>query len=875
MMKSSRTSSTASRPGHRLRSGLIVAASLMAIAGLFSQATVGRAAARPFARTSQAATVSSSSVYTPLASPQRLLNATTLDSSNGNMTTVTVTGGTTGVPATASAGVLTVTQLNNVASGFLKVYPAGGSTNASAVNYYFPNQLTSNLITVPVGAGGGVTVFSFVPDQVIVDEQGYYAAAATGSTAGKYNALTPARITDTRAASGQPNAAGTLASGGTLRIQVTGVGGVPTTGVSAVAVNLTAVDDPSAGFLQAYPGSRPTNPQTSNVNYNGGGQIVATRDIVSLDTTGGFTVYANVGPVDLVVDVNGWFTNATGTTGALFTPTNVSRLFDTRQSNQTVAAGGTLNVPVTGVGGIPAGATAGVLNVTIDKTTPNTTSHPYDTGPGQGFLTVYPGPTVATPPLASDLNFPPSSIVPNQVYGTLGSDGSINIYNGSPNAIDIIVDGYGFFSNLSVAPTPFTVTMSPNASVAVGGTTTITATVKDASGATVSGDTVNFTTPGGASCGLLGPASATTDSNGVASTTYTASGTPGTCVVTGTEQTDSASGTTTITQTAGGSSTPTAPLSTATASSLCATCSSTALAQGDGIQVTFNQSVAVAATFSLTLNDGVNQGTVSNVNATAVTSNGGQTVTFTITGPVFASPGPLVIASGIEVLRQAGVSDSAGQWNLPGSATATANGGATATTGLDREIGQNNNATLTAAPTVTSVDGSTGKVSLTCHNSTDTAYVYNPSGVQVGTATCTGGSQVITTSPAVTDGQVVYATEQSAAGYESLATAFTVAPYIVSATHSAVTLTVTYNEAVSCSATGTNGDWSGLALGGGSVTGCSASGSALTLVVNAATAAANLTYTEPGTPSTPSTTNAVYAGTTTPVYAATQTVTAT
>jgi hypothetical protein len=88
---------------------------------------------------------------------------------------------------------------------------------------------------------------------------------------------------------------------------------------------------------------------------------------------------------------------------------------------------------------VPAGAKAAVLTVTIDKTQPPT--------PGNGYLTVYPGPASgSSPPTISDLNFAASAIVPAQVYATLGSDGSINIYNGSPSPIDVIVDLYGYFS---------------------------------------------------------------------------------------------------------------------------------------------------------------------------------------------------------------------------------------------------------------------------------------------------------------------------------------------------------------------------------------------------------------------------------------------
>ncbi len=92
-------------------------------------------------------------------------------------------------------------------------------------------------------------------------------------------------------------------------------------------------------------------------------------------------------------------------------------------------AGGTLKVQVTGKGGVPAGATAVVANVTVTGAT------------AQSFLTAYPDGT--TRPLASNLNFTASQTVPNLVTVPLSSAGAIDLYNasGTVNAL-VDVDGY-------------------------------------------------------------------------------------------------------------------------------------------------------------------------------------------------------------------------------------------------------------------------------------------------------------------------------------------------------------------------------------------------------------------------------------------------
>ncbi len=120
---------------------------------------------------------------------------------------------------------------------------------------------------------------------------------------------------------------------------------------------------------------------------------------------------------------------------APYFPVTPARICDTRSGNttqcsgKTLSAGGTLVVQVTGNGGVPAGATAVVANVTATGAT------------AQSFLTAYPDGT--TRPLASNLNFSAGQTVPNLVTVPLSSTGAIDLYNasGTVNAL-VDVDGY-------------------------------------------------------------------------------------------------------------------------------------------------------------------------------------------------------------------------------------------------------------------------------------------------------------------------------------------------------------------------------------------------------------------------------------------------
>jgi hypothetical protein len=75
---------------------------------------------------------------------------------------------------------------------------------------------------------------ALVPSPAIAD------AAPPPVQAGGFTAVTPARILDTRSGLGAP--AAKVGPASVLELQVNGRGGVPATGVSAVALNVTVTE---------------------------------------------------------------------------------------------------------------------------------------------------------------------------------------------------------------------------------------------------------------------------------------------------------------------------------------------------------------------------------------------------------------------------------------------------------------------------------------------------------------------------------------------------------------------------------------------------------------------------------------------------------
>ena len=218
-----------------------------------------------------------------------------------------------------------------------------------------------------------------------------------------------------------------MSTGSTIDLQMLGAGGVPATGVSAVVLNVTATNTASQGYFTVFP-SGTSRPTASNLNWKAGWTL-PNRAIVKVGANGKVSIFNGQGAADVVVDVSGYFTDAT-VAGKFFTPVSPVRILDTRLTGGTLGPNGTLsNFQLTGNNGVPSGATAVFLNATATNTT------------GASYLTVYPN----ARPTASDLNWVAGQTIPNSVLATLSSSGTSNFYN-AVGATDLVLDLSGWFS---------------------------------------------------------------------------------------------------------------------------------------------------------------------------------------------------------------------------------------------------------------------------------------------------------------------------------------------------------------------------------------------------------------------------------------------
>lgn len=352
------------------------------------------------------------------------------------------------VPSDAGAIVAQLSAVSPSGPGYLSIYPAGSSAPSTSNVNFVGGQDVGNLVTVGVGTDHSdgalaVTVLngpsSGGPDtDITLDLSGYY-APKTSTSGAAYTPLVSSRIFDTRSNSGEPGQGETLTNGGSVQVPVTGAGGVPSSGVSAVVVNIGVTNTSAPSFIQAYPTGSPPSSSTPTVNQNWvAGETLSTKAIIGVGADGSITLANHDGNVDVVVDVDGYFGNPGGSGSLLNVLQTPVRLVDTRPTG--VIGGGSVPITVEGNQGVPSAIpsqpTAAVLDIV-------------DISNGGNFLTAYPVEQFV--PLAADVNYAPGdtdSTVANSSYATAGGGGAVYVYNGPTTAAatNVVIDEFGYFA---------------------------------------------------------------------------------------------------------------------------------------------------------------------------------------------------------------------------------------------------------------------------------------------------------------------------------------------------------------------------------------------------------------------------------------------
>lgn len=368
--------------------------------------------------------------YVPAASPKGRIGP-------GGTVAVRVAGASSSagvVPADVSAVVLNVTAVFPTHGTHIAAYPAGaGPPNVSNLNPP-AGGVVPNLVTVKVGQDGEVVLRNHAGSvDLVADLAGFYLPAVEGGAGQAFAAVPPTRVLDTRPGylpTGDRKVG--LGPGDTFDLDIAGRAGVHAA-ASAVVLNITGVHASTATVVRAYPtppdGSSAV-PAISTLNLVQGATN-ANLAVVQVGPEGTVRLRNDNGWVDVVVDVAGYFSPDAP---ALFVPVDPQRALDTRQGLGAPAAaldgGAWLDLALTGIRGLPAGATATVLNLTA--VTPTTGTH-LRTYPADGGV-----------PNVSNLNVSAGETRANAVVVPPAGDGRVRIHNNA-GRVHVVADLAGYY----------------------------------------------------------------------------------------------------------------------------------------------------------------------------------------------------------------------------------------------------------------------------------------------------------------------------------------------------------------------------------------------------------------------------------------------
>ena len=375
-----------------------------------------------------------------------------------------------GIPSNATAVVANVIAVDADRPGYLQLLPTGQAAfgSSSTLNVDTPGQTIPNAAFAPLGNKGKLTVYAIFTADVVIDIFGYF-TPATSSKAGRLVPLTPTRILDTRISLGwtPPTPLGNLAvrfgesvvAETTVTLKVAGRGGVPKSGVSAVVMNVTAVDPAGPGYVQVAP-TPVVRRATSNLN-TAAGRTIANLVVVPLGTAGSIDLFVTT-QADLVADVVGYFTDNTAPASSkgLFVPITPNRQLDTRlpaprkpRPEGTVTTIDINDISTTAI------AIAGNLTAT-EATQP-------------GYL------QLAAPPISvrtsSNLNISyAGQTIANAVVSPVAAD-KVQLYNRYPT--HELLDVTGWFTSVAAQLPPTTTTTTKPTPTTTAPSTTTTTTV--------------------------------------------------------------------------------------------------------------------------------------------------------------------------------------------------------------------------------------------------------------------------------------------------------------------------------------------------------------------------------------------------------------
>lgn len=333
-----------------------------------------------------------------------------------------------GIPSNAKAYSLNVTVVPKGPLGYITIWPSGQNQPFVSTLNSVDGRVKANAAIVPAGVNGAVSVMATDPTELILDINGYFIEPGVTPSALAYYPLRPCRISDTRANSGSPIAAGATRNFSVLSANC----GVPAS-AQAYALNVTVVPSGPLGYISMWPAGEP-QPFVSTLNAPTG-TIVANAAIVPAGINGEVSVFAQ-GATHAVLDLNGYFGPAGAANAQRFFPTTPCRILDTREGagllgGPVIEQSQVRSYPVSAAPcGLPSSAKAYSLNATVVPSTVLAYLTLWPSGEGQPFV--------------STLNANDDRIVANAAIVPAGTAGEVASY--VTDRTHLVIDSNGYFA---------------------------------------------------------------------------------------------------------------------------------------------------------------------------------------------------------------------------------------------------------------------------------------------------------------------------------------------------------------------------------------------------------------------------------------------
>jgi hypothetical protein len=349
--------------------------------------------------------------------------------------------GVFGVPSDAQSVVLDINAVSPTAKGFLTVYDLDAGDPGVASVGLRAGTGTNQTATVPVSSAGTVSVtnHSAGTTNVTASIVGYYTGDSETTPGDTYSGVNwGSPVANTTTAWNVPQAP--IPAGGSLTLQVTGVGGIAS-GADTAVLQVNALNATAGGYLTAYAAGS-NDPGVSALAYYSDTYY---RNLlyVPLSSSGEATLTNHgIAAVDVSVYARGYYMPPSAAqAGGEYQASDTAQLvygFATAAARLSSDASATFQV--TGTGDIPASGVSGVTEDVV-VSDPATTGR-LNEGPAAGS---------AHPVVSFRAGDAAYAGYDNGIVSTLSPSGQETITNDSTGTVGVQVDVTGWYDE-AVAP---------------------------------------------------------------------------------------------------------------------------------------------------------------------------------------------------------------------------------------------------------------------------------------------------------------------------------------------------------------------------------------------------------------------------------------